>query len=173
MLNTSFRIAGEQTSLAAELLAIEYAINNIPINTSAIIITDNKTAIMDINNMELMTKNKIANIKHRSIVKRIVKVIKDRKKIGSETSLIHIYSHMKDKIKKSDPEKKKKWIEKINKRKEELGYNWGLYIKGNEEADKLADKGADMEKVKSEINTGNDNFAIIKNEIIERNIQIY
>jgi hypothetical protein len=37
-----------QTSLAAELTAIEYALNNIPINLNVKMVVDNKTAINDI-----------------------------------------------------------------------------------------------------------------------------
>jgi hypothetical protein len=57
---------------------------------------------------------------------------------------------------------KEKWRKKIEKRKQQLGYVWWLYVKGNVEADKQADKGAKMPPIENKIYKGVDKFIIIK-----------
>jgi hypothetical protein len=48
-------------------------------------------------------------MKHRSIVKKISKLIHNKKKIGKNTKIVHIYSHIEDKMKNGDEESRKKW----------------------------------------------------------------
>lgn len=176
-LNQALRVPGEQTSLAGELYGIEYALNNVPLNRKVRIVTDNKTAIRDIENMGIMNRNEIMKMKHRSIVRRIAKIIEDRKRIGSETTFMHIYSHIEEKVRKGKPEDREKWRKKIRERKEEIGYNWNIMIQGNVEADKLADIGANKGEENGgrskEIPKGTDNYVLIDEEIIENNTYKY
>lgn len=167
--NHCFRIVGEQTSLAGELFAVEYTLNNIPMDMNAIIVTDNKTVINYIQNFEKLDQNRKNKIKHRSIVTRILEIIEERKLIGISTELDHVYSHIKQKTTKSKD--KNKWKEKVELRKKEVGYMWNMYVYGNEEADKLAAKGTEMFYITEEIPIGTDNFAIIKKGyILENNL---
>lgn len=166
-LNKSFRINGEQTSLAAELAAIEFALNNAPSNWNVKIITDNTTAIQEINSFRLKRINEINKIKHRSYIKRIIKLIKHRESMNKNTLFEHVYSHID---KKSRGEKGKEWRIKINERKKEVGYMWKMYTYGNEKADKLAEIGTSLFNIEEHIEHGSDNFAIYNsNHKIEHN----
>jgi hypothetical protein len=73
-LNNCFRIPGEQTSYATKLFAIKNALNNIPINRSAVIVTDNLTAINEITNFKEKNTNQSLKTRHRSIINRILKI---------------------------------------------------------------------------------------------------
>jgi RNase H len=162
-LNASLRIPGEQTSLTAELFAIEYAINNTPINHNLVVVTDNKTAIKNITSLNTMSHNEILKTKHRSIVKRIVALIRCRQEQKATTIFEHIYSHIESKKKKGETIDKEKWILKINNRKKELGYRWALYVHGNEQADKLAALGTEKYIIDDRLVKGTDHYTINTN----------
>jgi len=170
--NFSMRVPGEQTSLAGELTAIEYGLNNVPMDRDVMVITDNKSSIQIINNYSRMSKIQRKIIKHRSIIKRIINIINDRNLNNANTRLDHVYSHIKDKQNKGD--NKEKWKKKIEKRKAEVGYMWDMYVFGNNEADKLAAEGNNKIVITEPIQSEMDEFVVMKDEIvIENNLLKY
>jgi ribonuclease HI len=101
------RPKGEQTLLSAELQAIKAALDHTPTNQPLTLYTDSKMALTIIRD-DCPTNHKT---RHKEIIDPIKHQLTQR---TAPMTLLHIYSHQKEKIAQDT-----KWIDKINKQKEQ------------------------------------------------------
>ena len=141
-LNTTFSTVGRtKSSYLGEIAAIECALKTLPPETSIRIVTDSKSAQKAIaaSNSKRWSRKKWAPAK--DYIRRIKKRMREKERVGGVTELVHIYSHVEDKIKmarKKGNRKGKEMIKRIEKQKELHGESWNTYVAGNTAADKLA-----------------------------------
>lgn len=162
--NQSLRLYGTQQNDAAELFAVDALIEMVPPNITLKIITDSESTINLITSFPKLTRSQIGKINNRSMIRRIWKNI-NTKNIKHE--LIHVYSHIEEKLTKGSPKQREEWKKKIEARKKAIGAKWNAYIQLNEGADTLAKLATQKQlpPIKTQYE-GNDDFSIKQEGII-------
>ena len=129
--NKTIHIPHCNSSFEAEAIAIHAALRECPQEENIRIITDSLSVIQAINSEDSPSY----------VIEGIKKRIQERKGKQSRTEIIHIYSHIKKKKKKSQV-----WEEKIRDQEIELFPHFRQYRWGNKKADKLTNQEASKQK---------------------------
>jgi ribonuclease HI len=173
--NKSLRVEGEQSILNAELQAIEWALNNVPISWKVKIATDSKNAINNINKFSTLASNKRHRCAAVSTLTRLTDSIRKRVEAGGAVHLQHIYSHVDHKLKAAKRKSQKdeaKWQNKIEACKQSWGALYETVRKGNDKADWLANQGRmKLQSLKDECLLGSPRWVVsIKGMQVDGNL---
>ena len=137
--NAYGKVVGFPNNFVAELEAIEYAICIAPTTPFLTVFTDSEAAIKAIKAARVATPRGLARMPAKDTIARILRAIGERETLGGEVSLLHVYSHQQQKL-ASNPTK---WEPLIKQSNFKLSQSFPDldYVRGNEEADSLAEKG--------------------------------
>jgi ribonuclease HI len=157
--NAYGKVVGFPNNFIAELEAIGYALCIAPTTPFLTVFTDSEAAIKAIKAARASSLRKLAHMPAKDTLARILNVINEREAMGSDVSFLHVYSHQQQKL-TSNPTK---WEPLITKS------NFGLsrdfpkldYVRGNEEADALAEKGRTLGHRPDIIPVGLEDFVVL------------
>jgi ribonuclease HI len=157
--NSYGKVVGQPNNFIAELEAIEYALNVAPTTPFLTIITDSEASIKAITAATKASPRQLAKMNAKDTLARLAKAINSRASAGSDTAFLHVYSHQQDKIKVNP----NKWVPLITKSNNAINFRFpGLdYIRGNDAADQLAEKGRLLGVRQNIIPEGLEDFVVV------------
>jgi hypothetical protein len=137
--NLAARVVGDQTSDNAERLAVLHALESTLGEEKICIVTDNESVQMLLRNAAGNAHCRTAKVR-RAVERRIVALVKHRIGLGFSTRCEHVYSHLPEKrrARKLDVA----WQSRLRIQMDKWGGAFRLIVRGNEEADRLAARGA-------------------------------
>lgn len=135
--NLAARAVGDQTSNNAERQAALHALEATLEEEKICIITDNES-------MQLLLQGAVAGRPkaRRAVEHCIVALVRLRAEKGYSTRCEHVYSHLPEKMHTHKMDEA--WQAHLRKQKAMWGTAFRIIVKGNEEADRLAARGAAM-----------------------------
>lgn len=141
-LNQSLRFDNMQSVLEAEFKAIELALRIAPLDKHIKLFTDSETAIKIINKVNEEKFIDTNEDTYRKYALRIIHLIEDRQKLGRETTIHWVYSHLVDSDEEidvpDDEEEDTVQQSKLRLMIERYGGNTLQVLKGNKQADERA-----------------------------------
>jgi ribonuclease HI len=157
--NAYGRVTGPPNNYAAELEAIEYALSVAPVTSFLTIFTDSQSAIDALRAAPSLSPTVLSRQPECNTLWRICNIISKRESKGNNITFAHVYSHQAEKV-RSNPNKWAKLIEVSNLK---LARRWpGVNVtRGNEEADRLAEKGRIMGTRPDVIPEGMDAYVVV------------